>query len=93
MSMPGVIDHPVKERSMLRMENKMLKDSELEQVTGGKSYDEWYAYLDSFRNYDTSERRSLILAARKQIKNDPDLSESDRKSLENKMDVMWGRVK
>ena len=72
------------------MENKMLKDSELEQVTGGKSYDEWNAYLDSLRNYDTSEIRRLILAASKEIKNDPDLSKFDRDRLEHKMDGMWG---
>ena len=74
------------------MENKMMQldDSELEQVTGGKSFSEWKAYLDSIQNLSTSEIRSLIIKVGREIRNDPDLSNGDKKFLEHLMDGMWG---
>lgn len=75
------------------MDNKLLNDSELEQVTGGKSYEEWKAYFDSIRSIPTSERRQLIIKSRNGISNDPDLSEYDKTRLRKKMDAMWGMEK
>ena len=76
------------------MEDRMnkLNDSELEQVTGGKSFAEWDAYFDSIRRVRTEDRRGLLIAALREIKDDPDLSAFDKKRLEHIADGMWGTV-
>ena len=76
------------------MENRMnkLNESELEQVTGGKSYAEWDAYFDSIRHVPTGERRQLLNKALSEIKNDPDLSAFDKQRLEHIADSMWGMM-
>lgn len=76
------------------MEDRMnkLNDSELEQVTGGKSFAEWEAYFDSIRHVRTEDRRGLLIAALREIKDDPDLSAFDKKHLELIADGMWGMV-
>ena len=66
------------------MEDKMnkLNDSELEQVTGGKSYAEWEAYINSIGSKRTDNIEKLVNIALIEIGNDPDLSASDRRRLE-----------
>ena len=66
------------------MEDRMnkLNDSELEQVTGGKSYAEWEAYINSIGSKRTDNIEKLVDIALIEIRNDPDLSASDRRRLE-----------
>ena len=66
------------------MEDKMskLNDNELEQVTGGKSYAEWEAYINSIGSKRTDNIEKLVDIALIEIGNDPDLSASDRRRLE-----------
>lgn len=66
------------------MEDRMnkLNDSELEQVTGGKSYAEWEAYINSIGSKRTDNIEKLVNIALIEIGNDPDLSASDRRRLE-----------
>ena len=76
------------------MEDKMnkLNDSKLEQVTGGKSYAEWEAYLDSLFNVQMEERSSLVNFALFEIENDPDLSTFDKKRLVHMADALRGKM-
>lgn len=76
------------------MENNVnkLNDNELEQVTGGKSYAEWEAYFNSIRRVRTEDRRDLLIAALREIKDDPDLSKFDKDHLELIAEFMWGTV-
>ena len=74
------------------MEDKMnrLNDSELEQVTGGKSFAEWKAYFDSIRTVSPEEKKKLMQKALNEIRNDPDLSAAAKKQLERQAGILLG---
>ena len=74
------------------MEDKMnrLNDSELEQVTGGKSSAEWRAYFDSISTVSPEEKKKLMQKALNEIRNDPDLSAAAKKQLERQAGILLG---
>ena len=74
------------------MEDKMnkLNDSELEQVTGGKSFAEWKAYIDSVSTKCTAERRILLQKALHEIKKDSLMDMDDSACLEQLIHSLLG---
>ncbi len=71
---------------------RSMDDSELEQVSGGKSYREWMDYIIEYICCAPMEERGQLLSeAYYNVRTDPDLNSGEKHLLEMMLNTYMGK--